>query len=414
MSRRSSSPPDLSGFQRPTDEPTDFADDPPVPAPDYNPFAALALDPTTGIDITAEDVRRARGRATRHRHEATTNRFPHTASAFPSMAQVNASHDYLLDTPRNIRSATRRWRGRHHNVFFPEYPLGDPRVFQPAAATPTPSPTATPRSGPSATARPNAPSGGYQPHPAGCRCYTCTMGRNANGEAAPSGPHPFRCHCPQCNFPGNARPSSGTRSSARPAASGTAGSGFSPSSGTGDDPIELSSGSDDTGGGEADDDNEPIVIDTDDESYRDDDEEDEPLPSLSREPRPYGGNMSSAPRARGRGRGSGVHRGGGGRSTSARNTPIANPITNDRIIVGTWRHATGNPANAVTAGFDNRGRIFYRITNRTLAGNTIAAPNATATNFRDIILRGPYRNMLPDHLRSVIDQHLRLPPNQRP
>jgi hypothetical protein len=197
-SRSSSAGPDLSGFQCTAAAPTDFVPDPVLPALDYSPFAALALNPTTGINITADNIRRARARAVMHQYEATTIRFPGTTNAFPSIGQVNASHDYLLNRSRNIRSASWCWRGRHRNVFFPEYLIGDPRVFQPVAATPT----ATPRSGASATAgtsrpaRPDSPSHKCVSHPDGCRCYTCIMGRNVNGDSAPSGPHPFRCQCP--------------------------------------------------------------------------------------------------------------------------------------------------------------------------------------------------------------------------
>jgi len=422
-----SNPIDLSGFVR-LPPPTDLADDPVLPPPDYNSFAALGLDPTSGNAITADDVRKAKRRAARHRHEAALLRFPATATAFPSMGQVNAAHDYLLDHVDNIRSATRAWRNQHRNVFFPEYEPGDPRIFQPAPATPSPSgfgsagPSATPGSGASATprsgasatarssrpARPASPSGDWTTHPDGCRCYTCSMSCAANGRSAASGPHPFRCQCYQCTLAGNsggsARPSGGPRPSARPAASATAGSGFSPATGT-NKPIKLSSGSSDN------EDDKPINIDSDKESYDDSDEEEEenePLPTLSRDRRPSGRNTSSGSRGA-RSSGSGTQR-----SSRARHTPIANPITNDRIIVGTWRNATGNPPNAVTAGFDRRGRVFYRITNRDLAGNSVLAPNATATNFQDINLRGPYRNMDAAQLRLAVDRHLRLPANQRP
>jgi hypothetical protein len=98
-----------------------------------------------------------------------------------------------------------------------------------------------------------------------------------------------------------------------------------------------------------------------------------------------------------------------------RNTSIPNPITNDRITVGTWANATAAATpNAVVAGFDSRGRIFYRITNEDLHGNSVAAPTATATRFEQINFRAPYQNMTADQVRTTVDAHLRLNPFMRP
>lgn len=110
-------------------------------------------------------------------------------------------------------------------------------------------------------------------------------------------------------------------------------------------------------------------------------------------------------------------RGSGNRSTSRtrRATAIANPVTNERIIVGTWIDANGNATtNAVAAGFDAYGRFQYRIIAQDLNGRYIAAPTATATNFNRITLRPAYARMDHNTLRLVCDQHLRLPRNQRP
>jgi hypothetical protein len=88
---------------------------------------------------------------------------------------------------------------------------------------------------------------------------------------------------------------------------------------------------------------------------------------------------------------------------STRYAPIINPITNDRIIVGIWRSATATPPNAIIAGFDRHGRVFYSITNQDLARNSVTASIATATTLREIRLRNPYWNINPAQLYLVVD-----------
>ena len=66
------------------------------------------------------------------------------------------------------------------------------------------------------------------------------------------------------------------------------------------------------------------------------------------------------------------------------NSSIPNPITNERITIGTWANATGVTPNAVVAGFDACGRMFYYIVNIDLQGNPVTAPTATVTRFKDI------------------------------
>ena len=61
--------------------------------------------------------------------------------------------------------------------------------------------------------------------------------------------------------------------------------------------------------------------------------------------------------------------------------PIANLITNNKIILSIQHNATSNLPNAITAGFDCYSYVFYYITNCNLARNSILVPNATATNF---------------------------------
>ena len=86
----------------------------------------------------------------------------------------------------------------------------------------------------------------------------------------------------------------------------------------------------------------------------------------------------------------------------------------ERIIVGTWANAMSATANAVVAGFDARGRLFYRIVNEDALGNRTAAPTATATRFEYINFRAAYQNMTADQVRTAVDQHLRLNAFQRP
>jgi hypothetical protein len=82
--------------------------------------------------------------------------------------------------------------------------------------------------------------------------------------------------------------------------------------------------------------------------------------------------------------------------------------------VGTWRRSQAQPRNAVIARFDRRGRLNYRIVARGVQGQAVAALMATSTSLPDINLRPPYAGLSADALRVMIDQHLRLPRNQRP
>jgi hypothetical protein len=107
-----------------------------------------------------------------------------------------------------------------------------------------------------------------------------------------------------------------------------------------------------------------------------------------------------------------VNRSGG--NGSSRNAAIVNPVTNDTINVGTWRNAIAASPNAVVAGFDVRGRMFYRIIRQDATGNPVSAPTATSTRFEDIIFRGPYQNMNAATVRVAVDRHLRLQAFQRP
>jgi hypothetical protein len=106
-----------------------------------------------------------------------------------------------------------------------------------------------------------------------------------------------------------------------------------------------------------------------------------------------------------------AHRSGG---SSSRHTPIPNPVTDERIAVGTWAHSASASPNAVIAGFDQHGRIFYRITNLDLYGASVGAATSTAVRFEDINFRAPYQGMDAATVRLAVDRHLRMPSYARP
>jgi len=333
---------DLSGYKRPTPEQYEPPPSAIINTPGFNPFAALGLDPATA---TATDIRPAYIRSLRHRHENAAARFPATATHFPLQVEVQHAYEYLSSSPARIAIATTHWGYRHQAVFFPQHPVGDERVFRPAAAaaaTPVP---ATPAAAPRNPATPTA---------------TAT----ATGASSGSGS------------------GSGTRGVER-------------------DPVIISD----------DDDDEAPATATATPS---------PETRVARtsaavthpRARPDSANAQMGHyRPRPRMARTAAHRSGG---SSHRNAAIANPVLGERITVGTWVNAPGAAANAVVAGFDRSGRLFYRITNEDLHGNPVAAATATATRFENINLRGPYQNMTADQVRIAIDQHLRLHPFARP
>lgn len=143
----------LGGYHAPVDayEP---AGPGPVNTPDFNPFAALGLDPATA---TAAQLRPAYRRAMRHRHGDVLIRLPATATAFPSQVQVQLAYEYL-EAPARLATAAYAWRNRHHTVFRPELAVGATGVFastRGGAARATPSTGARTRGG-AARATPSA------------------------------------------------------------------------------------------------------------------------------------------------------------------------------------------------------------------------------------------------------------------
>jgi hypothetical protein len=361
---------DLGGYNRPPPPPYVPPTAAPVNATDFDPFAALGLHPATA---TVVDLRPAYLRSMRHRHEAAIARFPATATHFPSQVQVQQAYDYL-SAGGTIATARNRWSDSHVAVFFPRLAPGDPAAFAPAAGPATAAaaagPAAAAAAGPS-TATPNRP--------------TAAAAAAAATPATGSSYHPS-----------SGASSSGPRKARRTAATG---SGSSPATGTADNPLSLSSSDDDASNGRG----SPTPA---------------PMNLRSRPAAAAAAATGSGPAAVGRpaprrrAPARTANRSGG---SSSRNSSVPNPVLGERITVGTWANATAAATpNAVVAGFDARGRIFYRIINEDANGNAVAAPTATATRFEDINFRAPYQNMTADQVRTAIDQHLRLNPFLRP
>jgi hypothetical protein len=406
--------------------------------PNFNPFAALGLDPTTA---TQDSLRNAYFQSLRHRHETTTIRLPATAGFFPLWREVIEAYEYLKGlTFYGFRNTCTEWARKHRVRFNPLLPVGDPGVFVNTTATATPSrpPLTTPSNNGSVPRSNFSTSSSSSYRPSGRGGYS-------------SGGSSYQPRATRQN-PQLKKADTRARNSNRPSGSG-AGAG---TPGSQEDPFVLSSSDDESDGPTTPTPKGPTT----------------PTPKSrsrlynfssggghtttnSRQSRPYSfsgaGGTSSANAASGGSGGpasggttsaSGAHRaslrsrrGGrstslgprGGRSTlsgsggrrssgdSTRFTPIANPVTNDRITVGTWANATAANANTVVAGFDTRGRVFYRITNRDLNGNPVPrGPTATTTRFEDINFRAPYRNMDASEVRLAVDRHLRMNAFQRP
>jgi hypothetical protein len=127
----------MSKRQNSSDKRHSFPGKAPINPTEFNPFAALDLDPQTA---TPEQLRLAYRAAMRHRHEAAVLRHPNTASNLPQQVQVQQAFDYL--DAGQIANARFQWSPLHRAVFHPTLPVGHPNVF--TALTPgviTPSTT---------------------------------------------------------------------------------------------------------------------------------------------------------------------------------------------------------------------------------------------------------------------------------
>jgi hypothetical protein len=376
-----------------------------APFIDFDPFAALGITPAAPFD--AKMLTAAMRRSQLHRHEATIIRYPAIANAFPSSSQVNQAYQALSFIGVYIDSRD-HWQRHHANIFFPLLPVGSAGVF----ATPT---------------ERNAFIRGLAPLPPP-PISNPSQGRDARNA---SGFTPRRANA------GPARPSatprSATTSSGQP--------------GSAEHPVSLSSSDDD----DDDDDDEPSPsfrpprpggfaarFAANQEAFRNrnrnrrpsapapaspprrtrssspilpEDDFAKTLPPRNifrqREPRPYGAAAvtptpaAAPPRFPPR---STPTRSGG---SSRRGQTIANPVIGERIVVGT---ATGR-SNLVVASFNAAGQLSFRIVNRNMEGNHVAAPTGTAIALPNIVLRPAFRQYANDidGLRAALDAETRLP-----
>jgi hypothetical protein len=417
----------------------------PVNPTTFNPFAALGLNPATATEDMLQPAYR---RAMRHRHEGVVLRYPATAGSFPSQTEVQLAYDYLR-APYQLGRARAEWAHGHQDVFFPLLERGDPQVFRPAAPTAARTATASgynfdartysppprdvrrqsgrataPAAGPGSS--PNEPfevddeeeedtaTAGLRPNP-----YTQPRRRHTAGPSRPS-----KARRTAATGPGSCASSpmevedeedeEDAAATARPGLFERARRPYAPATASpGSDYMEM-------------DDEEE---DDEDDEEDDEEEEEEPATPTPRQPRRHqlpasssaaataasnvvaaAATAAATPHASRRPRPA-ANRSGG---SSRRNASVANPITGERITVGEWAGAGGARRNAVVAGFDARGRIFYRITNEDRLGAPMHAPTATATRFEDVFFRAPYRGMDAAGVRATVDAHLRLPPHQRP
>ena len=392
----------------------------PVNPTTFNPFAALGLNPATA---TEDMLRPAWLRAMRHRHEGVVLRHPATAGSFPSQTEVQMAYDYLR-APYQLGRARAEWAHGHQDVFFPHLEEGDPGVFaapaaaaaQTATASQPPRRATAPATGPGSS--PNDP---FE-----------VDDEEEEEEAATAGlrPNPYTRPRRRRSPPGLSRASKVRRTAAT-------GPGSCASN-----PVEVEEEEEEEEGEEEE---EAAATATAGPSpferarrpyataattpgrgsgHVEVGEEEEPATPTPRQPRGLRqGASSSAAAAAARNvvaaaataaprRPRPAANRSGGRSR--RNASVANPITGERITVGEWAGAAGARRNAVVAGFDARGRIFYRITNVDRFGAPVPAPTATATRFEEVFFRAPYRGMDAAGVRDAVDAHLRLPPYQRP
>lgn len=440
-------------------DPSEFASYSAAACPDFNPYDALGIPAAA---YTPEELNHHYRCAQRHLIPASASA---SAPSFPGMAEINVARDYLLEVTarpsQRQRGSYARWE-RQPRTFFGELEIGDPRVFVPGA---TPTSGARSRPPPRQRQPREARDPFYTPPPRPARPRPPPRHHDRNYEQ-----HSRR----RSDSPARSPPR--TRSSARPDASATPGA--TPSATPGSDRTGDFSGytrreRTPPFGASA---QNPHIVPSDDDDDDDSEVSDHvpPTPTPARSPPPAytprspppvytpsaGGGRghgrenifrsrgdgmttssgapprpppppprfeASLPRRQsaapppptppsggaGGGAGGGGGGGSGGRSVGnpwMRMAPVENPVLGDEIVVGTWTRGS----NAIIAVFDRRGRLNFRITNRNMAGSYVPAPTGTSTSLPSIILRWPYAGLDPAHLRAMIDQHIRLPRNQRP
>ncbi|KFY34455.1 hypothetical protein V495_08153 [Pseudogymnoascus sp. VKM F-4514 (FW-929)] len=422
-------------------DPGEFARRSAAAIPDFNPYDALGIPAAA---YTIDEVNQHFRRAQRHIVRASAS-----APAFPSRVDVNTARDYLLEVAarpaQRQRASYSRWESKPR-TFYGELEIGDPGVFVSRAtprATPTPSPSGNgPR--PSPRRPPGDPFWTPPPRPPRPPPRRRSRQQDRRSNSPKRSPPPTT-------------PGSGTG-----AGTGTPGSardgdfsGYTRRERT--PPFGTSA-------------RNPYTVDDDDDE--DDDEMPPPptptpsgtgtgsgtgagRPSRARNAppppfAPFGFGRQAPPppppaspfgftRPPTSGTGTGtpppaptpVSTSGTGTgtpppsasmprenrstgATRARASPIANPVTGERIIVGTWAASPHAIPNAVVAIFDVRGRLNFRITNTTTTGAPVPAPTSTATSIRGINFRPPYAGLDLNALRVMINDHLHLPHEKRP
>lgn len=98
-----------------------------------------------------------------------------------------------------------------------------------------------------------------------------------------------------------------------------------------------------------------------------------------------------------------------------RRQPVYNPVTNEVLRIGVWRHSESCPKHAVMAGFDKHGRFFQRVVRHDLYGHSLPfQSHATSVGHNDVVFRPHLDNLDADGVRAEVDRILRLPLCQRP
>ena len=93
---------------------------------------------------------------------------------------------------------------------------------------------------------------------------------------------------------------------------------------------------------------------------------------------------------------------------ATRNDSILNPPVGERVVVGTWNRKDSPCANAVVAGVDSRGRVFWRVSKRDRQGNLVTVGSATSIRFEEISLCRPYIDHSFPEVRAMVDKNCRI------
>ncbi|KFY88710.1 hypothetical protein V498_06687 [Pseudogymnoascus sp. VKM F-4517 (FW-2822)] len=409
-------------------DPKDFAQRGKERAPPHNPYDGMGIPVAA---YTVGDIGRHYRNAQRHLLRATA------PPAFPTMAEVNMSRDYLTQVCSQPAASQRgdpnfrRW-GREGRTFFGERAIGDPGVFVPRAAPP-PRATPTPRPSPRSRAPPRPRSPGnpfYSPPPQPERPPPRRRQRH------PSDSPPMRAPPRRSNSPARTPPRTrsygdpppaprASASSPPPRATPSGTSSYTrrdrtPPMFTSPNVFPTSDRTGDSSGYTRRERTPPLFGTSSNNPFEVSDDDDDVPPTPSRAPR-CGAGAPRPPPPPGGGAGTGPSPPRENRSTGttrARAAPIANPVLGEEIVVGTWALSAAGAGrsgpNAVIGIFDRRGHLNFRIVARTTSGIPVPAPGGTSVSLHNINLRWPYAGLDVARLRAMIDQHLRLPRDQRP